>query len=131
MPTHFAVTHSRSYSRPCSRVCCHIGVALVQAQHDFTEDLQTQLVKLRQEKDASDRALQSQHGDFESAQNVATAALTSLSEARTRRIKLQQELNSLKDSLAEAHTTKVNAIQVSTAAAHACCQSKMIFILKS
>ena len=94
---------------------CHVDVALVQEQDSFTEGLQTQLVKLRQEKDASDRALQSKHGHFERAQNVANAALTSLSEVRTRREKLQQELRLFKETLAEAHISKVNAIQVSTA----------------
>ncbi len=69
-----------------------------------------------QEKDASDRALQRKNSDFQRAQNVATAAVTSISEARTKSIELQQELRSLKDSLAEANTTKVNALQVSTAA---------------
>lgn len=92
-------------------MCCHIGIACVQAQHDFTEDLQTQLVKLRQEKDASDRALQSKHGQFQSAKDVAAAALTSLSEVRRDFTELQQELSSLKDNLAEA-----DALQVSTAA---------------
>lgn len=95
---------------------CHIGFALVQAQDDITEGLQTQLVKLRREKDASDRALQSKHGDFQSAQDGAAASQASLSETRRRCIELKQELSSLKDSLAEAHTTKVTAIQVSTAA---------------
>ena len=69
-----------------------------------------------QEKDASDRALQRKNSDFQRAQNVANAAVTSISEARTKSIELQQELRSLKDSLAEANTTKVNALQVSTAA---------------
>ncbi len=124
------LAHSRPYSRPCSRLCRHIGVALVQAQEGYTQDLQTSLVNLRQDKDASDRALQSKHGDFQRAQNVATAAVTSISEARSRSDELQQELRSLRGSLAEANTTKVNAIQVSTAAAHACCQSNMIFVLK-
>ncbi len=124
------LARSRSCSRHCSKLCRHIGVALVQAQEDYTQDLQTSLVKLRQDKDASDRALQSKHGDFQRAQDVATAALNSLSEARSRSDELQQELRSLRDSLAEANTTKVNAIQVSTAAAHACCQSKIIFVLK-
>ena len=95
---------------------CHVDVALVQEQDSFTEGLQTQLVKLRQEKDASDKALHSKHGYFERAQNVATAAVTALSEARTRREMLQQELRFLKEGLAEAHISKVNAIQVSTAA---------------
>ena len=108
--------HSRSYYRPCSRVCCHTDIALVQAQDDFTEGLQTQLVKLQQQKDASDRALGSKHGDFQRAQNVATAAVTSLSETSTKRVEVQRELRSLRDSLAEVNTTKVNALQVRTAA---------------
>ena len=124
------LAHSRSYSQPCSRLCRHTSIALVQAQEDYTQDLQTSLVNLQQDKDASDRALQSKHGDFQRAQDVATAALKSLSEARSRSDELEQELRSLRDSLAEANTTKVNAIQVSTAAAHACCQSKMVFVLK-
>jgi len=97
-------------------VCRHIGIALVQAQDNYFQNLKKQLVKLRQEKDASDRALQRKNSDFQRAQNVATAAVTSISEARTKSIELQQELRSLKDSLAEANTTKVNALQVSTAA---------------
>ena len=111
-------------------MCCHTDLALVQAQDDFTEGLQTQLVKLHQEKDASDRAPQSKHADFQRAQNVATAAVDSLSEARTKRVELQQEFRSLKDSLAEANTTKINATQVSTGAWYACCHSKMILSLE-
>ena len=110
------LAHSRPYSRPCSRGYCHTDIALVQAQDDFTEGLQTQLVKLQQEKDASDRALQRKNSDFQRVQNVATAAVTSLSETSTKRVELQQELRSLKDSLAEVNTTKVNALQVRTAA---------------
>ncbi len=97
-------------------MCRHIGVALVQAQDNHFQNLNKQLVKLRQEKDASDRALQRKHSDFQRAQNVATAAVTSISEERTKSIELQQELRSLKDSLEEANTTKVNAVQVHTAA---------------
>ena len=92
---------------------CHIGFALAQAQDDITEGLRAQLVKLRREKDASDRALQN---DFQKAQDGAAAAHTSLSRMCKRCIELYQEMRSLKDSLAEAHTAKVNSIQVSTAA---------------
>ena len=99
-----------------ARVCCHTDIALVQAQGNFTEGLQTQLVKLQQEKDASDRALQRKNSDFQRVQNVATAAAASLSETSTKRVEFQRELRSLRDSLAEASTTKVNALQVSTAA---------------
>ncbi|KAL0035946.1 hypothetical protein WJX77_008865 [Trebouxia sp. C0004] len=82
-----------------------------QAQDDITKGLQTQLVKLPQEKDASDTALQSKHGDFQSAQDGTAASQASLSEMRRRCSERHQELSSWKDSLAEAHTTKISAIQ--------------------
>ncbi len=125
------LAHFRPWTLPCSRVCCHIGSTLVQAHNEITEGLQTQLVNLRREKDASDRALQSKHADLQSAQDGAAAAQASLLETRTRCIELYQELSSLKDSLAEANTTKVCAIQVGTAAWYACCHSRMMFISKS
>ncbi|KAL0054873.1 hypothetical protein WJX82_003597 [Trebouxia sp. C0006] len=49
-----------------------LNCKMSQAQDDFTEGLQTQLVKLQQEKDASDRALQRQPGRGQHHQGQCT-----------------------------------------------------------
>ena len=104
---------------------------LVQAHNEIAEGLQTQLDNLRQEKNASDRALQSKHDDFQEAQDGAAASQASLSETRHRCIELHQELSCLKGGLAEANTIKVCAIQVGTAAWYACSHNRMMVIIKS
>ncbi|KAL0035257.1 hypothetical protein WJX79_008939 [Trebouxia sp. C0005] len=90
-----------------------INSKMSQAHNEIAEGLQTQLDNLRQEKNASDRALQSKHDDFQEAQDGAAASQASLSETRHRCIELHQELSCLKGGLAEANTIKVCAIQES------------------